>query len=163
MMETFIWKDSDCIWKISTNVISNKSFPFQELFLYATMFHSNNYLSLCVKCLIKIFSDSLKAKLWILIRSFAYSTKMIVLREMICFIRINWVRVLQTIKHCFQKLHCEKIISSILAQRRYFNQWPYREVKLLLVENFIPIPRTIDVKYRRSLQFMSALSGAIMH
>ena len=54
-----------------------KVFHFKKLFLYEIMFHSNIYLSLCVKCLIKIFSDSLKAKLWILIRSFAYSTKMI--------------------------------------------------------------------------------------
>ena len=63
---------------MSTNVISNKSSHSKKLFLYETMFHSNMYLSLCVKCLIKNFSDSLKAKKWILIQSFAHSTKIIV-------------------------------------------------------------------------------------
>ena len=63
---------------MSTNVISNKSSHLKKLFLYETMFHSNMYLSLCVKCLIKNFSDSLKAKKWILIQSFAHSTKIMV-------------------------------------------------------------------------------------
>ena len=40
------------------------------------------------------------------------------------------------------------------AQWRYTNQWSFREVVLLLVENWIPIPRLKDVKYRPSCQFL---------
>ena len=43
------------------------------------------------------------------------------------------------------------------AQWRYTNQWPYREVVLLLVENWIPIPRLEDVKYHLSCQFLMVL------
>ena len=41
-----------------------------------------------------------------------------------------------------------------LAQWRYTNQWPYREVVLLLVENWIPIPRLGVVKYLLPSQFL---------
>jgi len=40
------------------------------------------------------------------------------------------------------------------AQWRYTNQWSFREVVLLLVENWIPIPRLERVKYRSSCQFL---------
>ena len=40
------------------------------------------------------------------------------------------------------------------AQWRYTNQWSYREVVLLLVENWIPIPRLGDVKYHLLCQFL---------
>ena len=40
------------------------------------------------------------------------------------------------------------------AQWRYTNQWSFREVVLLLVENWIPIPRLKDVKYRSLCQFL---------
>ena len=40
------------------------------------------------------------------------------------------------------------------AQWRYTNQWSYREVVLLLVENWIPIPRLEAVKYHLSSQFL---------
>ena len=40
------------------------------------------------------------------------------------------------------------------AQWRYTNQWSFREVVLLLVENWIPIPRLWDVKYRLICQFL---------
>ena len=45
------------------------------------------------------------------------------------------------------------------AQWRYTNQWPFREVVLLLVENWIPIPRLKDVKYHLSCQFLMVLLG----
>ena len=76
---------------MSTNVISNKSSHLKKLFLYETMFHSNMYLSLCVKCLIKNFSDSLKAKKWILIQSFAHSTKIIVFISNKSFPFFYWI------------------------------------------------------------------------
>ena len=47
------------------------------------------------------------------------------------------------------------------AQWRYTNQWPFREVVLLLVENWIPIPRLKDVKYHLSCQFLMVLLGPI--
>ena len=46
---------------------------------------------------------------------------------------------------------------SNFAQWRYTNQWPFREVVLLLVENWIPIPRLRDVKYHLSCQFLMVL------
>ena len=46
---------------------------------------------------------------------------------------------------------------SSFAQWRYTNQWPFREVVLLLVENWIPIPRLKDVKYHLSCQFLMVL------
>ena len=49
------------------------------------------------------------------------------------------------------------ITFSNFAQWRYTNQWPFREVVLLLVENWIPIPRLRDVKYHLSCQFLTVL------
>ena len=46
---------------------------------------------------------------------------------------------------------------SNFAQWRYTNQWPFREMVLLLVENWIPIPRLEDVKYHLSSQFLMVL------
>ena len=46
---------------------------------------------------------------------------------------------------------------SNFAQWRYTNQWPFREMVLLLVENWIPIPRLRDVKYHLSCQFLMVL------
>ena len=48
---------------------------------------------------------------------------------------------------------------SNFAQWRYTNQWPFREMVLLLVENWIPIPRLRDVKYHLSCQFLMVLPG----
>ncbi len=41
------------------------------------------------------------------------------------------------------------------AQWRYTNQWSFREVVLLLVENWIPIPRLKSVKYHSPRQFLT--------
>ena len=48
------------------------------------------------------------------------------------------------------------------AQWRYTNQWSYREVVLLLVENWIPIPRLGDVKYRLLCQFLKVSTKPII-
>ena len=50
--------------------------------------------------------------------------------------------------------HIYNIYEVNFAQWRYTNQWSFREVVLLLVENWIPIPRLWDVKYRLICQFL---------
>ena len=72
---------------------------------------------------------------------------------------------LQTQYSCFytRKNNFSTILNSLnFAQWRYTNQWSFREVVLLLVENWIPIPRLEDVKYQPSCQFLMVLLKPIL-